>query len=89
MRTALRTYPELLKVNRFTFDITNRAFIKYFEDRTGYEITKCQCGWFVALNLILNPPDDVWRITRAKLQDCWEIFNQSSQGLTQTTFQLQ
>ncbi len=86
MRTALRNFEELKQVKGpFTFDVTNRAFIKYFEDRTGYVITKCQCGWLVTLNLILNPPTDVWRITRAKLQDCWEIFNQTPR-LTQPVF---
>ena len=77
MRTAIeQDVKVLLSMRTFNFDINNIAFVRYFEGRTGHSITTCQCGWAEVVKLITNPPDDVWRITRAKLQDCWDLFTQ-------------
>jgi hypothetical protein len=66
---------KLLAIRKFTFDINDKQFVEYFIARTGAAITECACGWLKVKALIKNPPDIVWRITRAKLQDCWEIYS--------------
>lgn len=60
----------------WTFDLTNMGFVRFFQDRTGYMITEVPVGWPVVVKLINNPPDSTWRLTRAKVQDCWELFTQ-------------
>jgi hypothetical protein len=74
-RVALRQGVEyLMSITVFTFDPTNEDFVDYYEGRTGDLVTSCECGWQRVLELLRNPPDDSWKLTRAKMQDCWEIF---------------
>lgn len=88
MRTLAicQDHDRLLAIERFTFDLTNAAFIDYYVSRTGDRIDEGESGFYLSrvpctadewretCADIVNPPDDVWRIRRAKLQDCWEIY---------------
>lgn len=76
--------PALLRVTEFDYDLTNEAFVAYFEARTGYVLNDPLHPEYLprAIALFANPAVPVdsfnphWRITRAKLQDCWELFRQ-------------
>lgn len=38
------------------------------------------CGWKAVKSLLTDPGDDIaWRITRAKMQDCWELYTQQQE----------
>jgi hypothetical protein len=64
----------------FHYDLHDAEFVAYFESRTGYRITQCDCGWPFVRDVLAAPwfseayPDPVWMLTRAKLQDAWEIW---------------
>lgn len=68
----------LLRVTEFDYDLTDLSFLVYFKERTGIQIDECECGWFVVIEELANynvpAPDKSWRITRAKLQDCWQLY---------------
>ncbi len=68
----------LLAVTEFDYALTAREFVGYFERRTGQQISRCECGMAAVQAVWGNPAvpteDKSWRITRAKLQDCWELF---------------
>lgn len=69
----------LLAISKFTFDLSNADFVRYFISRTGQLITDCECGWNRVCELVANPPDMSWKITRAKLQNCWDLYHGSAQ----------
>lgn len=60
---------KLLAITTFTFDLWHPGFIEYFTSRTGLRIDPARHG-----KLLADPPNNAWRITRAKLQDCWRLF---------------
>ncbi len=66
----------LLKITEFSYDLSSDEFVGYFMARTGQLITCCDAG--TAMQNVLAPDSDttdiVDRITKAKLQDCWELF---------------
>lgn len=76
----------LLAVREFTFDLTDKDFVRYYVSRTGDRINESGNGPYMAKVIctedewqefcadINNPPDIVWRIRRAKMQNCWEIY---------------
>lgn len=76
--TTCHTPKVLDAVTEFDYDIDNAEFVKYFESRTGVMISKCECGWepvrTVLANWRVEAPSTTWRITRARLQDCWQIW---------------
>ncbi len=89
MRTsqALTQDPaKLLAFERFDFDLNDEAFVRYYVSRTGDRINESGRGpylaytpctreeWTLTCEWINNPEDTCWRIRRAKLQDCWEIY---------------
>lgn len=68
----------LNRIREFDFDIHDKEFVAYFEARTGQKITRCECGWEYVANFLANPGcpplDSSWKRTRARLQDCWEVW---------------
>ena len=79
-------HKKLLALEAFTFNLGDPAFVRYYVSRTGDRIDERPClpylartpctadEWRETCADITNPPDKVWRIRRAKLQDCWEIY---------------
>lgn len=72
---------KLLAMRHFDFDLTDMDFVRYFEERTGVQISRTSYGlkckedeWRETCEWIAYPEDMVYRIMRAKLQDCWEIY---------------
>ncbi len=68
-------------MRHFDFDLTNMDFVRYFEERTGVMVSRNSDGscsnqkeWLQTCQWIAFPEDDVYRIIRAKMQDCWEIY---------------
>jgi hypothetical protein len=80
----------LLQVTQFHYDLDNDDFVKYFIGRTGVVIKDytCprtgnvlpgpECGWEKVKDHWANPTVEIdtvhWILTRAKLQDCWELY---------------
>lgn len=64
----------LLAISNFSFDINDEKFVEYFQSRTGQMITLCDCGMDNVKKLLIRPPNTSWKLTKAKLQDCWEIY---------------
>jgi hypothetical protein len=74
---------KLMAMRHFDFDLTDMDFVRYFERRTGVMISCNSNGgrsnqdeWFETCQWIAFPEDDVYRIIRAKMQDCWEIYQE-------------
>ena len=74
-----RPYPETicqdldaqLKITEYDYDMMNPEFVAYVKARIGYCLV---VGDFLASDA--KEDDDQWKkITRAKIQDCWELFN--------------
>jgi len=71
----------LVKITKFNYDLEDMQFVRYFESRTGIRITACECGWeevkkhWANHNLDLKVDTAHWSGTRARIQDCWEIYN--------------
>lgn len=59
----LQNYQYLIKVTDYNYNIRNRNFLKYFADRTG-----------IIININDKNALKKDRILKAKLQDCWEIW---------------
>jgi hypothetical protein len=68
----------LSRVSRFSYNLNVEGFVAYFISRTGMRIDKCKCEWDYVVAVCANPsvpaPSADWALTRAKLQDCWEIW---------------
>ena len=74
---------KLLAMRHFDFDLTDMDFVRYFEDRTGVMVSRNSHGalcnedeWSQTCQWIAFPEDTVYRIIRAQMQDCWEIYCQ-------------
>ena len=75
---------EAMDPRRFTYQLADKRFIEYFISRTGMRIDRVEAGWAMVVNRLANyrvpAPDSAWKITRAKLQDCWEIYSRASRA---------
>jgi hypothetical protein len=76
----------------FDYDLEAPGFLQYFKDRTGYQINVIDSdptktgkilennNWNYRKNSLYNPAIEESRrhvlITRAKIQDCWQIWIQ-------------
>jgi hypothetical protein len=79
---------KLLAFTKFTFDLNDPKFVRYYVSRTGDRINELggtsyfafspssQEEWSETCADILAAKDGVNQIRRAKLQDCWEIYQQ-------------
>ena len=72
---------KLLALRYFDFDLTDMDFVRYYESRTGDLLSRNSNGslcnaseWRETCEWIAYPEDNCYRIRRAKLQDCWEIY---------------
>jgi hypothetical protein len=72
---------KLLAMRHFDFDLTDMDFVRYYESRTGDLVSRNSNGslcnadqWRETCEWIAYPEDTVYRIRRAKMQDCWEIY---------------
>lgn len=77
-QTICQEVSVLEQVTAFDYVLTD-DFVKYFEARTGVRITECECGFQHVVDVLANPDvslseTDHWRLTRAKLQDAWELY---------------
>jgi hypothetical protein len=73
-------------MRHFDFDLTDMDFVRYYVSRTGDRIDESGRGphmaripctadeWRETCEWIAYPQDTVYRIRRAKMQDCWEIY---------------
>lgn len=59
------------RVAAFDYDSADAGFMAYFQSRTGYCLP---VGSFKAQDAQGGEPRYV-RLTRAKMQDCWEVYN--------------
>jgi hypothetical protein len=73
-------------VTEFDFNLDAPGFQQYFQDRTGYDLDSIEVAkkdrkvlTEHLANWRVPAPDSAWVITRAKLQDCWELWR----GITQ------
>ncbi len=73
----------LALVSEFNYDLNDADFVAYFEQRTGMQLRQCECGFDDVVAVWANPWSypaseyDIplaWQTTRAKLQDCWELY---------------
>ena len=67
----------LQKIHTFSYDLENEDFLKYFLGRIGSMITMTDIGWDNEKKLLHpdNEPDEISdKITKGKLQDCWELY---------------
>lgn len=60
----------LEQVTEYDYDMQNADFVKYVKRRTGYCLN---VGDVIAETARDDEPKYV-KLTRAKLQDCWELF---------------
>lgn len=77
---------KLLSIRHFSFDLNNTDFVRYYVSRTGDRInerpalpylayTPCSPEeWARTCEWINSAEDMDYKIRRAKLQDCWEIY---------------
>jgi hypothetical protein len=77
---------KLMAMRHFDFDLTDMDFVRYYVSRTGDRVNERPClpyltftpcneqEWYQTCLDIANPPDTVYHIRRAKMQDCWEIY---------------
>ena len=74
-----QNHVKLLQIKDFYFDLDDKDFIKYFISRTGICID--QVEKFEELkDMLLNPDQNEkmhHTIIRARLQDCWEVYQMS------------
>ncbi len=68
-------------MRHFDFDLTDMDFVRYYVSRTGDRVSCNSDGspcnsdqWRETCEWIAYPDDTVYRIRRAKMQDCWEIY---------------
>lgn len=92
-----RPYPQMicqdpevrLAIREFDYDLNNPEFVKYYKSRTGVQIDQFSCprAWDSFKSVELNPNCIVGethlRLMRGALQDCWELFTQTSAGKPQ------
>ena len=76
----------LLAVRKFSFDLTNEDFVRYFEDRTGICITWSPCcdyefpfactdkEWQQVCRDTMQGDETFQRVIRGKLEDAWELW---------------
>jgi len=83
MRTIsiCQDHKKLLAMRHFDFDLTDMDFVRYYESRTGVMVSLNSDGspcnaaeWRETCERIAYPEDTVYRIIRARMQDCWEIY---------------
>jgi len=88
MRTIsiCQDHKKLLAMRHFDFDLTDMDFVRYYVSRTGDRINErpglpylafkpcSEEEWRETCERITCPEDTCYRIRRAKLQDCWEIY---------------
>ncbi len=83
MRTIsiCQDHKKLLAIRHFDFDLTDMDFVRYYESRTGVMVscngdgTPCNADqWRQTGNRIAAAKDIVYRLIRARMQDCWEIY---------------
>lgn len=72
---------KLMAMRHFDFDLTDMDFVRYYESRTGDLVSRNSNGslcdadqWRETCEWVAYPKDTVYRIRRAKMQDCWEIY---------------
>ncbi len=67
----------LEKVTEFDYDLNDPGFVQYFTARYGQTL-RCKLGWDAVVTWLANysvpAPTKSWELTRAALQDCWEIW---------------
>lgn len=76
---ALCMVPEVLsRITEHDYDLQDAGFVEYFRSRTGYRLRDVEQEWSEVLARLASPAapvtDRAWALTRAKLQDCWEVF---------------
>ena len=67
----------LNKIKNFNYNLENEEFVKYFEKRTGIQISKMELNFKEVLNTNNNDNDNENHTLRTKqrIQNCWEIYN--------------